>query len=578
MFTRLTKKSTRKLVLTAASAGLILGLAACGGNGSTDTDTAANNSSSEDTAATADTKTDAAETTEEKEYKLVESVVDNKLTLGNPVVGGLSDDGTYIYGGDPSAYVDGDTVYLYTGHDMSTDKEVSEKTYHIPEYFCYSSTDMINWTSHGVVMDMSDVDWTRDSTSAWASQVTKHFDPEQGKDLYYLYYCSWDAKTAGKQSIGVAVSETPTGPFVDIGEPLVRGVITKPQTNNWNDIDPTVWVDADESGQEHRYLAWGNSLLYICELNEDMISVKDQNGDGEITCGVSIDDADIVNRTMGIDYFTEAPWIYRRQDESGNYYGDYYIFYAYNWREGMGYVTTDDLLRGELKNGGCFMNPTATSNTDHEAVIDFKGKTYFIYHNGSLPGGSGYRRSACITELKWNDDGSVQFMEETSCGLTGQVTLLLSPDGARLAHESFENSYGDTEYPYINISVGTHSGVSLTDQMWVINPGKADISEETYVSIQSENKTGLYLTVTEEGKVVLAQDTDASKETAASQTFKTYKAENDMEGYTVFESVAKPGFYLTLVDGQLTLTDNSHNDNGIFFKIETSDKSQIEEP
>lgn len=39
-------------------------------------------------------------------------------------------------------------------------------------------------------------------------------------DKYYLYYCSWDK--SGKQSIGVAVADSPTGTFVDIGEPLVR--------------------------------------------------------------------------------------------------------------------------------------------------------------------------------------------------------------------------------------------------------------------------------------------------------------------------------------------------------------------
>ena len=49
-------------------------------------------------------------------------------------------------------------------------------------------------------------------------------------------------------SIGVAVSDSPTGPFHDKGEPLVKGTLTEPQTSNWNDIDPTVWVETDDSG------------------------------------------------------------------------------------------------------------------------------------------------------------------------------------------------------------------------------------------------------------------------------------------------------------------------------------------
>ena len=192
-----------------------------------------------------------------------ETVIE-KSTLGNPIA-------TNVFGGDPSVLVDGDTVYLYTGHDASTDEEVGKAIYNIPEYLCYSSTDLVNWKEEGVVMSMSDVKWDSNDTSAWASQVLKHTDPADGKDKYYLYYCSWD-KT-GKQCIGVAVSDSPTGQFVDIGEPLVKSTMTKPNTSSFNDIDPTGWIETDENGEEHRYLAWGNGMFFVCELNEDMISI-----------------------------------------------------------------------------------------------------------------------------------------------------------------------------------------------------------------------------------------------------------------------------------------------------------------
>lgn len=76
--------------------------------------------------------------------------------------------------------------------------------------------------------------------------------------------------------------------------------------------------------EEHRYLAWGNGNYYICELNDDMISVKDQNGDGKITGGTSTKTADVIQKTSVTSY-TEAPWLYRRQDANGNYYGKYYL-------------------------------------------------------------------------------------------------------------------------------------------------------------------------------------------------------------------------------------------------------------
>lgn len=496
-------------------------------------------------------------------------VILEKSEGGNPIINLRDEKGNRIYGGDPAVYVDGDTAYLYTGHDMSTDVEVSEATYHIPEYLCYSSTDLLTWKSEGTVMDMSDVSWAKNSTSAWASQVIRHFDEEAGADRYYLYFCTWDKTGQGKQSIGVAVSESPTGPFVDSGAPLVMGVITKPQTSAWNDIDPTVWVDTDENGEEHRYLAWGNAIFYICELNPDMISVKDQDGDGKITCGVSIDSADIVSNLKGLLSYTEAPWLYRRQDADGNYYGDYYLFYASGWRESMAYSTSPDPLRSDWENSALFMLPSATCNTNHEAIFDFGGKTYMMYHDGALPGGNGYRRSACLQELIWNEDGTVAFMEESASGLSGTASRLSTADGKALSHEAFDNSVADSDYPYTDIRVGTALSDAENDGLWVIVQGKSDLTDEALVSIQAENKTGLYLTAKEDGSVTLSQDTDDSAETAAAQTFRSVSALDGNPDAVSFRSVTDSSRYLTISEGLLTLTDGSDAEAASF--LVTSD-------
>lgn len=247
-----------------------------------------------------------------------------------------------FYGGDPSILVDGDTVYLYVGHDTSVGE-----SYNIIDYSVYSSKDLKNWDYHGPVFTTEDISWANDQISAWAGQVMER----HGR--YYLYYCTWDSTSKGKQSIGVAVADNPTGPFKDIGKPLVKGTLTEPETSGWNDIDPTAWIETDSKGVEHRYLAWGNGKLYVCELNEDMVSIKDLNGDGKITAtekdtngdDVAVDSplyGDIICKKSPTSY-TEAPWIYRRKDANGKPYGKYYLFYAYGWREQMAYTTTDDL-------------------------------------------------------------------------------------------------------------------------------------------------------------------------------------------------------------------------------------------
>lgn len=469
-----------------------------------------------------------------------EGVVIPKSRGGNPVAG-FDDQGALTYGGDPSVLVVGDTLYLYTGHDTARDE-----SYVIPEYLCYSTKDMETWQYEGVVLSMADVAWA-DRNSAWAGQVAQHFDAEAGCDRYYFYFCSWDKTDGGKQSIGVAVSDSPVGPFVDLGQPIVQGSFTTDETSAWNDIDPTVWIETGDDGQEHRYLAWGNSKVYVCELNEDMVSVKDYDGDGQVTFG-----SDIRSKALP-DSYTEAPWIYRRQDENGNYYGEYYLFYAYGWREQMAYATTDDLMEGRLYFGDTIMAASATSNTNHPAVADFLGKTWFFYHNGSLPGGSGFRRVACVEELEFYDDGMVAALEETATGAGGTASVLTAENGEVLTHEHFTNALADGVYPYRDIALG--SGLAKTqtgDTLWEIVPGKVDPQDETLVSLESWNKAGLYVTVLESA-VVLSQDADGKM--AQAQTFRTVAG---LSGTGVsLESLLMPGMYLTLSGGEASLTDGT---------------------
>lgn len=479
----------------------------------------------------------------------------SKSELGNPIAG-FDEDGDVTYGGDPSVLVDGDTVYLYVGHDTSTGNG-----YTMPNYLCYSTQDMEEWTYEGVVLDMTNVSWGTKDT-AWAGQVVKH------NNKYYFYYCAANTSDNNDKSIGVAVADKPTGPFKDIGKALIKGAQTDNGSFQWEDIDPTVWIETGSDGEEHIYLCWGNTHLFLCELNDDMISVKDQNADGQIKLN---DDLWPQTITGMSGTYTEAPWLYRRMDENGNYYGQYYLFYAMNWREEMAYATTDDLTSGTWTYGGQVMEPTATSNTNHMAVFDFQGKTYFIYHNGSLAWGSGYRRSACIEEVTFAEDGSVNYIQETATGLTGTSSQILDSGNAPIAHEKFSNSSSDSDYP-ITKSVLTSTSAEKSDAMWEIVAGKADKTNAAYVSIESYNKPGLYLSVDSSYNIVLTQDSnksDTSGVTADSNkmTFRT------LEGFAgsgvTFESVAYPGYYLTSENGKLLLKQNPDSEACTFEVADT---------
>lgn len=470
-----------------------------------------------------------------------------KSDSGNPMLG-FDANGNSINGGDPSILVDGDTVYCYVGQDVS-----NTGGYDMPRWFCYSSKDMKNWKYESIIMENKDT-WSVDGRSAWASQVMKY------KGKYYFYYSS---EYKDGKGIGVAVSDKPTGPFVDmLSAPLVPNSLTTDSVHAWEDIDPTAWIETDEKGEDHIYLGWGNTRFFVCEMEQDMKTIKDLDGNGKIEMGKDI----ILGKINGMDKntFTEAPYYYRQQDENGKYFGKYYMFFASDWREQMAYATTDDILSNEWDFGGVIMEPSATSNTNHMAVFDFKGQTYFVYHDGSLPGGNGGRRVACVEPIEINKDGTIDYIEKTATGLTGTASTIKDSNGELLAHEPFANPLADNQYPIVNRKVMCDLFAEDGDASWEINPGKANKVKAEYVSIESNNKPGLYLTVqTDKKNVVLAQDAGGTQDEAERMTFRTIEGLSG-KGVT-FESVKYPGYYLVSNNGALSMSSEPDKKQATFF-------------
>lgn len=520
-----------------------------------------------------------------------------KSDSGNPLFGfaeeGLSAEGQngFVYGGDPSIMVDGDTVYAYVGQDVSTGEY-----YTMPRWLCYSTTDMKEWKYESVIMTMNDVSWRNDDVSAWASQVVRV------GDKYYFFYCAEGNASVGRgKCIGAAISDSPTGPFKDIGHPLVRNIDTPNGPHTWEDIDPTAWVEDDGNGGQNVYVGWGNNRFFVCqvECGNTTVTIKDQDGDPDnLSVGYEEGNDIVIGKMNGIEIyndqdkfeghaFTEAPFYYRQQDENGNYYGPYYMFFAADWREQMAYATTDDLMSNDWTFGGIIMEPSATANTNHMAVFDFKGQTYFVYHDGSLPHGSGYRRVACIEEFDINEDGTIDPIAKTAVGLTGTVSTIKDSTGAFVANEPFENTINDSQYPMTDWSTSSLTARGSkpiivdffqtgTEKEWEINPGKIEdfdelssgVNTEAYVSIESNNKPGLYMAAGDEAadgsiRIVLAQDAGGTADEARRMTFHTLEGFAG-EGVT-FESVYYPGYYMVSRDGALYLEQNPDAEEATFY-------------
>ncbi|XXV07811.1 glycoside hydrolase family 43 protein [Sorangium sp. So ce1335] len=290
-----------------------------------------------------------------------------------------------IYTADPAPMVHDGTLYLYTTHDEDT----ASTFFSMNEWRVYSSTDMVNWTDRGSPLKFKDFSWAK--ADAWAGQVAHR----NGK---FYFYIPTTSRTLNRMVIGVAVSDSPVGPFEDaLGRPLI--------TANCGDIDPTVFVDDD--GQA--YLYWGNPNLCYVKLNEDMISYQ-----GEVV-RVPMTAESFGERTGSAErptLYEEGPWLYKRD-------GMYYLAYpAGGIPEYIAYSTSSSPT-GPWTYRGVIMPTEGGSFTNHPGIIDYKDSSYFFYHNGALPGGDGYHRSVAVERFTYNADGTIPTITMTEEGPPG---------------------------------------------------------------------------------------------------------------------------------------------------------------
>lgn len=291
---------------------------------------------------------------------------------------------SHRYLADPASLVYNGRVYLYCSNDdenLTTD----DGGYDMTSIVCVSSSDLKNWTDHGIVFKVPrDAAW---AGLSWAPSAVER----DGK--FYLYFGN------GAGGIGVASADSPTGPFTDpIGQRLISsdtpGVL--PADNMWL-FDPMTFVDDD--GQAYMYFGGnGEDNLRVIRLNNDMISV-----DGAAT-------------QFHVPYFFEAAWMHKHN-------GTYYFSYSTNPTNGMriDYMTSDNPTSDFTYGGIVSPQPPENNNNNHQAIFEFKGRWYQAYHNRYVARQAGippvYKRNLCLDSIYHNPDGSIETMVNTLDGL-----------------------------------------------------------------------------------------------------------------------------------------------------------------
>lgn len=329
----------------------------------------------------------------EDSIEKIDFEVINKNAISQPLV-------SHIYTADPSAHVFDGKIYIYPSHDIDAGIPFNDNGDHfgMEDYHVLSMENIDAATvDNGVALHVKDVAWA--TRQMWAPDAAH----KNGK--YYLYF---PAKRAnGIFQIGVAVSDSPSGPFTPEPE-AIEGSYT---------IDPAVFEDED--GKYYMYFGgiWGGQLqkyrnnLYA-EENEE--PTDNEPALGPIVALLSDDMKQLAEEPKEIKIldekgevllagdndrrFFEASWMHK-------YNGKYYFSYSTGDTHFICYATGDNPY-GPFTYQGRILNPVV-GWTSHHSICKVDEKWYLFYHDSSLSKGVTHLRSIKVTEITYNEDGSI---------------------------------------------------------------------------------------------------------------------------------------------------------------------------
>ncbi len=270
------------------------------------------------------------------------------------------------------------------------------------DYHVFSTDDIENGvlTDHGVILDAKDISWS--GRQLWDSDVAC----KNGK--YYLYFSLKDQNDIFR--LGVAVSDTPEGPFVAEPDPI-RGSYS---------IDPCVF---EENGEYYIYFGglWGGQLqryrnnkalecaafpadnepaipARVAKLSDDMLQFAEE------PCEVIILDEQGKPITAGDTKrrFFEASWMHK-------YNGKYYFSYSTGDTHLLCYAIGDNPY-GPFTYQGVILTPVVGWTT-HHSIVEFKGKWYLFHHDSVPSGGKTWLRSMKVVELEYDENGKIKTIE-----------------------------------------------------------------------------------------------------------------------------------------------------------------------
>lgn len=308
---------------------------------------------------------------------------------------------SHIYTGDPAAHVFNNRIYIYPSHDVDTGVVHNDEggQFDMRDYHVFSmAAPGAELVDHGVALRLEDIPWA--SRQLWAP------DAAEKNGTYYLYFPAKDS--LGIFRIGVASSESPSGPFTALPTPIL-GTYSN---------DPTVFRDDDGShylllggiggGQLQRWTQGFYQAVddyptdnepaiapRMARLNEDMVSLAEPLREISLTdeTGKPLTAGDRDRR------FFEGAWMHKHN-------GKYYLSWSTGDTHRIVYAVGDRPY-GPFTYKGVILEPVLGWTSQH-SIVKFEDQWYLFFHDAELSGGQTHLRNVKMTRLSVSGDGSIQ--------------------------------------------------------------------------------------------------------------------------------------------------------------------------
>lgn len=244
----------------------------------------------------------------------------------------------------------------------------------------FSSKDLKKWTKHERIISTNEISWLREAL--WAPSIVQ----EDGK--YYLFFSCNNIHEGEYGGIGVAVADSPAGPYKDLlGKPLIGEIINKAQP-----IDQFVFQDPASGNWYMYYGGWRRC---------NMVRLSD-----DFTRLIPFDDGQMVKEVTPEKY-VEGPFMFVKD---GKYYfmwsegrwtkDDYCVAYAIADSPFGPFVRENTILSSDAEHG--------TGAGHHSIVRDPKSGEYLIvYHRHPIGAKDGNNRVTCIDRLEFDAEGKI---------------------------------------------------------------------------------------------------------------------------------------------------------------------------